>query len=58
MDFLFTKVLIIYNIMLISGVQYSDSAFLQIILNRLLQVVDITPCAIQYVFVTYLFYIQ
>ena len=51
------KVLLMYNIILVAGVQHSDSIFLQIILHlKLLQNIGYIPCAVQYVLVSCLFY--
>ena len=60
----FIKVYLIYNIVLVSGRQHSDS-FIQAYLFFFrffsligyYKILSIVPCAIQYVFVSYLFYV-
>ena len=41
---------------LVSGIQHSDSKFLQIILHLKLQNIGYIPCAVQHILVVYLFY--
>ena len=57
--FFLIEVQLIYNIILIAGVQHNDSKFLWIILHlQLLQYIGCIPCVVQYILVTYLFYTQ
>ena len=50
---------LIYNIVLVSGVQHSDPNFLQIILHlKLLQKKSYIPFAVPYILTAYLFYTQ
>ena len=54
----YLKLSVICNIVLVLGVQHSDSVFLQIILNRRLLQNDgyNSLCYLQYILVAYLFY--
>lgn len=46
-----------YNIMLVSGIQYSDSIFYGLYsIWSYYKVVAMFPCAIEYIFVAYLLY--
>ena len=53
---LFIEVQLTNNIILVSGVQHTDSVLLQI--KSYYKIMVIIPCAIQYMLVAYLFYTQ